>query len=214
MISDNKREHNFLFGVACDDQSPCPRRGLGEGQICKCGQGPQGVPTSAIDAAFLTISMISDNKRESRLKARTPPKNNLISITALEWMSLSLYVIKMSVKLCVLMEIRLKSFHQPFPPMYYKDIIIIELFFILRGETAKSGGESPKCHGKIVFVEVEPPNLSISFYTPAAINHCLNSGTRAFEMIIFSGSSTVRLSERRLPNHTVISFTALRAMMN
>ena len=67
MISDNTREYDLLFGVACDDQSPCLRRGLGVGQICKCGQGPQGMPSSAIDAAFLTISMISDNKRESQL---------------------------------------------------------------------------------------------------------------------------------------------------
>lgn len=42
-------------------------------------------------------TVISDNKRESRLKVGTPPKNNLISITALEWMSLSFYVVKMSV---------------------------------------------------------------------------------------------------------------------
>ena len=29
------------------------------------------------------------------MKTGTPPKNNLISITALEWMSLSFYIIKM-----------------------------------------------------------------------------------------------------------------------
>ena len=37
--------------------------------------------------------------------ADTPPKNNLISITALEWMSLSFYMIKMIVLLLVLIQI-------------------------------------------------------------------------------------------------------------
>ena len=31
------------FGATCGDQSPCLRRGLGVGQICKCGRGPQGM---------------------------------------------------------------------------------------------------------------------------------------------------------------------------
>ena len=42
----------------------------------------------------------------------------------------------------------------------------------------------------------------------------LNSGTRAFEIIIRSGVSIVRFSARRLPNHTAMSLTARREIIN
>ena len=47
-----------------------------------------------------------------------------------------------------------------------------------------------------------------------ARSQALNSGTRALEMMIRSGVSTRKLSERRLPNQTEISSTALRATIN
>ena len=42
----------------------------------------------------------------------------------------------------------------------------------------------------------------------------LNSGTRAFEIMIRSGVSIVRFRARRLPNHTAMSLTALREIIN
>ena len=45
-------------------------------------------------------------KQSTDPKTGTPPKNNLISITALEWMSLSFYITKMIVKLIALLGIR------------------------------------------------------------------------------------------------------------
>lgn len=53
-----------------------------------------------------------------------------------------------------------------------------------------------------------------TYFTPESVSHALNSGTRAFDTMIFSGVSVVRLSASRLPNHTEISLTASRATMN
>lgn len=48
----------------------------------------------------------------------------------------------------------------------------------------------------------------------APVSHFLNFGTRAFEMMMRSGVSTLKLSAKREPNHTEISFNALRATIN
>ena len=48
------------------------------------------------------LCQLLQKNRSTGPKTDTPPKNNLISITALEWISLSLYVIKMIVRLFVL----------------------------------------------------------------------------------------------------------------
>lgn len=44
--------------------------------------------------------------------------------------------------------------------------------------------------------------------------HRLNSGTLALLMTTFSGTSTERFTESRLPNHTEISAIASREMTN
>ena len=54
---------------------------------------------------FTEISNRARKKQSTDPKTGTPPKNNLISITALEWMSLSFYIIKMIVLLLVLIQI-------------------------------------------------------------------------------------------------------------
>ena len=75
---------------------------------CLCCE-ENGAPTRVAEKngalAFVVkteLCQLLQKKSEYRPKTDTPPKNNLISITALEWISLSLYVIKMIVRLFVL----------------------------------------------------------------------------------------------------------------
>ena len=68
--------------------------------------------------------------------------------------------------------------------------------------------------GSLCNISIDTQDLSTLQENRADVSHTLNSGTRALDMTIRSGVSTVRWSVSRLPNHTAISFTARRAIMN
>ena len=63
-------------------------------------------------------------------------------------------------------------------------------------------------------MNAEVSDLATQLKTCYEVNQVLNSETRALLTIIFSGADTKRLMETLLPNHTEISFIALRATIN
>ena len=91
----------------------------------------------------------------------------------------------------------------------------------MRGDVIRRALEREHPHERPALLDVridvvEIDAVRVEGFEPriTARSQVLNSGTRALEMTIRSGVSTVRWSVRRLPNHTAISFTARRATMN